>query len=676
MTVEIFVQNYSQGNSQVIPLDMPDETVWSWECFLASNGLRDAWSTDVEIPKTVPNMKALGIVGMLEGYQSKTIPGVLHIASRSIDVDVVVGTINESTVTVTLYERTIPADLSGKSIKEFLKDDFGTMFQWNKYSNQEEPDIFQRYVYGMAQNLEAAMWHPCWQLNHIIANVNQQAGTNLPYAPWDYYALSTGKKVCPQNARQTIEIYRDGDELKMRGSQHVINDLSWNGDTVVLFNRGCRAHITAITSFDKKTATTNNFHWMLSYDFNNDVTNTPTQARIVTIPSAQWSNGVVSETWDWNLSYPGEMRISMVSEGSGNPLDKYNLMEVLLIIDYLNYDDSDEDTDELEYIPRRPGLHVATSNLIERTYYVNGQIEHYDGSQFPEDDLDYRYKFVEWNGDRIGYFHYRTGHPNTHYMDEFTTTKETFAWFGLYWNLPDISIRDLMYAVAFSQGKKLMWENGDLVLKDLEHQDISGRGEILEITPNSELGRETFIKLEGGRIPILEEDNDRLEAEKSWYDCPLTYVYYVNAIMGKINQYSDLEVDDEGETEGGYSVPKYSCKFEDVDGFCIMTSNDTHHFLGRIKSFYTLAGELQWLTSMKPISVKIRQLVETYPDRLDLLTLDGHDFLVLNGEITEETVEYECLLMDQSRSNDVVVINNPDPYDDDDPDYPDDHDPD
>lgn len=692
MTLEIYIEDYNNQGSNVISLDMPDETVWSWENFLASDGLRDAWSTDIEIPKTVANMKALGIGGVLDN-QSRTVShGILHVMSRSVDVDVVLVSLNPETMTVSLFEHILPIEILGKNLKDFFTDSWDSLYQWNRYSNTMEPGTFQRYDYGMPQKYDAAMYHPCRQLNHLIAGVNQSAGCNLPYGEWSWYAVATGKRVCPQNARQVIEVYRDGDELTMRGSQHVLNDLSWSNTSEIVFNRGCRAHVTAWISYDKKGATTNNFHLMAAYDFNNDVTNTPTQARAITIPSATWANGCFKEEWDWNLtSGDGVLTIYMVPEGTGNPLDRYNLLEALFIIDYSNYDPEEyTDTDELEYIARRPGMHIASKN---GTYWINGQQNVYDGSNYNSEDLDHDYRFCEWDGSTIQIFRNQTGHPSTLYPLNIPTTQETFAWFGYFVNLPDISIRDLVYAMGWLQGKKAVWENGEVVFKELEHLSIEGMTTKIEM--NNTLARKNFLKLEGGNIDISEIDNDRLELEKAWYSCPLTYVERVNAIVGRIHQYSNLKmIDDAMEPHD----QMWECDYDQPEGFCIMNTNSTYHFLGRIDFLYNLDGALGWLKYMKPVKATIRQEVETMPDRLDFISIDGRDFLVLSGEVNEGVVEYEGLLLylddnasidppgevesqdseEHEGDGDDWDPTRPDDYDPDDepdwPDYEDDHD--
>ena len=642
MLLEVFIDPYGGYQGGVISMDIPDETVWSWENFLFSDGLRDAWSTDIEIPKTVANMKALGIGGALDGQDKTVSQGILHVSGRSLDVDIVLVSLNPETISITLFEKILPGEILGKNLKDYFTDSFDSLYQWNRYSNVDDPSVFQRYDYGMPQKYDAAMYHPCRQLNHLIANINQLENIKLPYGPWSWYALSTGKKVTPQNSRQVIEVYRDGDELAMRGSQHVLNDLSWSPTSEIVFNSGCRAHITAWVSYDKKSATTNNFHLIAAYDFNNDVTNTPTQARIITIPSATYANNVFKEEWDWNLtSGDGTLTIKIVDTASGNELDKFNLLEALFIIDYTAYDpDNWEDTDELEYIGRRPGLHIASKN---GTYWFNGQQEVYDGSSYADDDLDHDYRFCEWDGKTIQIFYNRTGHPNTLYPLNIQTSQETFAWFGYFWNLPDISVRDLICSMAWMQGKKAVWENGEVIFRDFIHQDIEG--EILQITMNDTLGRNNVLKLAGGNIMISEIDNDRLEIDHTIYNCPLTYVERVNAIVGRIHQYSDLEaVEDAMEPHDQL----WECDFEDVDGFCIMQSNSTYHFLGRVDYFYELDGDLSLLKMLKPVKVTIRQEVEVMPDRLDFISIDGRDFAVIEGSINEGVIEFTGLLMEMN----------------------------
>ena len=142
----------------------------------------------------------------------------------------------------------------------------------------------------------------------------------------------------------------------------------------------------------------------------------------------------------------------------------------------------------------------------------------------------------------------------------------------------------------------------------------------------------------------------------------------------------------------------WECDYDQPEGFCIMNTNSTYHFLGRIDFLYNLDGALGWLKYMKPVKATIRQEVETMPDRLDFISIDGRDFLVLSGEVNEGVVEYEGLLLylddnasidppgevesqdseEHEGDGDDWDPTRPDDYDPDDepdwPDYEDDHD--
>lgn len=658
-------------------IDMPEDTVWSWDSFLASNGLRDAWSTDIELPRTANNCRALGISGMLDQFQDRVQRGILHIAGHTLEVDIVLASLAEN-ISITLYERILPKEVMGKSLKDFFEDDYATIYDWNKYSRSEDSTVFQYYTMGVPDG-DIAMFHPCMRLNTMIQQINWDNNINLPMGDPGWYAISTGKNVCPQNQRQVIEFIRDGKDWTFRGGQHVINSLSWNGTEEIVFDRGSRARIKAWLSYDKKDTVTTGSFWMLSYDYDNTYTNAPTQAKIISIPSQTYANGVVYEEWEWHLLAPGTMKFHVEDP------DKYKLLEVLLVIDYWDYDIAeDEDTDELEYIPRRPGLHIA-SNQTTGTgdnkriqYKINGNLENYDGTIYEDDDLDHDYRFFEWNGDIIGYYYNRTGHPTEHLYSSFYTYKQSFAHFGYYYNLPDITIRDLMYMLGWCLGKKIIWKDGELVFADLEQASIEG--EVETVSMNDTLGQSTRIKLQGGVIDIVQEDNSRLELEANWYDCPLAYMWWVNNIIGKLPMYSNAEKDPEAD-------PQWSCDYEQPEGFALMQTNSTNRFLQRIEPLYKLNGDLENLRNMISTKVRVKQHVEALPDTLDFITIHGHDILVTSGEIQDGEIIYEGMLLDKRWNDETQTYqydpapqpDNPDePSFPDDPDEPDDpwHEPD
>lgn len=617
-------------------VDFPqdEDFTWSWQTPFWSNGLRKAWSTDVTIPKTTGNLHALQLSNPLDGYRGEKIPGFIQIGGRTLDVDVVVGSISDEGISISLYERIIDEKILQKSLKSWFKDDNSTIYKWYSWAHTDYPEIFRNYVYGMDFNRSAAQRHPSCHLNPMIEHVNQVEGIQLPLVPDTWCALSTGKKVCPQNTIQMMEVYCEDSECKARGGQHVVNDLKFtNPTTGIYFNRGCKARVTVWVSFDKKGSVTTDSWFRIIYDYNDSTTNIPTQTWDVTIPTSQYANGVWMRSFDLTSLQHGDGTMSFKFGNDGIGDGKFNVLNAVLRFEYYDYDDSDEDTEELQYIPRRPRLLVTSND----GWFKVGGVEYTGVNE----------RYIDFDG-KLCYYHYnRTGHVGEHLTMSFGTEDRTFSYFGLYWNLPDITIADFLYSTAILQGKKASWKNGVVVHGDLVQKTLDEMfGEVIEekniiidnITMNDTLGMENFIALEGGEVKISDLDGNALVDSYDIITLPITYVGFVNPMCGKVNQYSDPEYDPERD------IP-WSCDFEQPDGFCIMKTNQFDRDLGRIDTLYDLKNGLEYLKYCLPTRVKIRQITSIMPDIYDIITVKGHDIMVMEGEMNKEEVIYEGLLM-------------------------------
>lgn len=614
-------------------VDFPqdEDFTWQWQTPMFSNGLRKAWSTDVTIPKTTGNLYALQLSNPLDGYRGEKIPGFIQIGGRTLDVDVVVGTISENGISISLYERIIDEKILQKSLKSWFKDDYSTIYKWYAWSHTDQPTIFRSYVYGMDFNGSCAQRHPSCHLNPMIDYINQEEGIQLPRVDDFWCALSTGKKVCPQNTIQMMEVYCEDSECKARGGQHVVNDLKFtNPTTGIYFNRGCKARVTVWVSFDKKGTVTTDSWFRIIYDYNDSTTNIPTQTWDVTIPTSQYANGVWMRSFDLTSLQHGDGTMSFKFGNDGIGDGKFNVLNAVLRFEYYDYDDSDEDTEELQYIPRRPRLLVTSND----GWFKVGGVE-YTGVYN---------RHIDFDGKLCHYHYNRTGHAGEHLTMPFGTEDRTFSYFGLYWNLPDITIADFLYSTAIMGGKKATWENGvvvhgDLVQKTLDEGEASCKDIVIEdITMNSTLGKQNFITLEGGDIEIVDLENNGLEDENDVMYLPLTYVWFVNPMQGKVLQYSNPEYNADD------AIP-WKCDYDQPDGFCIMKTNQYDRDLGRIETLYDLENGLEYLKYCLPIRVNVHQFTEVMPDLYDIITVNGHDIMVMEGEFNEEGVTYEGLLM-------------------------------
>ena len=300
------------NNGRNIQIDLPEDTIWQWDSHLFAGGLRKAWSTDMDIPKTLENCKALGISSII----SDEIPiksGILHQLGMDIVVEIAINSIDDETMNITLYEKCLDDKLLDKDIKDFFKDDQTTIIPWWRSSHVEyrNPNPYNQYemairpyYYGVDHFPKACQWHPSMNLRKMITKINLQGNYQLPLPPSDWMAISTRKRVCPENRVQVVEINQSGTKktglsYKFRGGQHVTNDLNLGLTEEVTFNRPSRMQVRLFISYhsnpNAQGYAPDNAAMKLTFKYSEDSGSD--------IPELNYYIGIPSHTWDCNVWY-------------------------------------------------------------------------------------------------------------------------------------------------------------------------------------------------------------------------------------------------------------------------------------------------------------------------------------------------------------------------------------
>lgn len=650
---------------------------WEWKTVRFSDGMQDQYSTDITIPKNGKNLQLLGAAGLLDRTQQPfgdmLSPCTLSTGQKQIDAYLEVISVTEDEINICVYERTI----DNTNIKKWLVDDNSTIFQWNVDTRSLYPNDFRMYWYGMGYNENAAQLHPYKPLNTIIDKVSQASGITIPHGDPKHCVVATNKYVCPQNKRQVIEGHwtkDSGEYAVMSGGQHVTNDLEWSWSpdvTEIKFNRRCKATINVFYAWEKKGSVTNRF-W---FNVVRSTPQTPDYVLTCFMNSNQWANRA---EWDADNNFTFEQGSTLKVHCISNNLQKYKTLDFVMIIDYRDYDIVDDDYGiEMQYVGRLPRLKVP-SNDKKYSFGVGQAFTEYDD-----------YQYLKFDGGVIGYHYNRVSHPAEHAAHYYQSIRCSFCYFGYYANLADIEVKDLLFGLSWLDHKKIakhvivdnyaIYPTVEFVSCD---ESIVVDGIIKETRMSDDrLGQNNYILQtdENPTNPVVTIPNKWLEESVTLHQSPFTYTPKRWGAWGCIDQYSNMEYNDEDES--------YKCDFENVEGFCIMDSGQTNTLL-----YHPEISTMDFEKLTQSIGVTI-ETTTMMLDFYDFVFLDGRKYFVVEGntDLNTNITTLTCLLvpMDDSvvptsgggtggsgQDNPPHDPNDPnDPDDPDQPDYPDPDDP-
>lgn len=601
---------------------------WTWETIRFSDGIRDQFSTDIDIPKTQNNMHLLDVAGLLDSMTqplgTQLAPCVMTLGDNVMDVYLQVVSVREEEMTICVFEKTIPNSILDTNVGKYVFDDDNSIFVWNVNTRNAYPNDFKTYWYGMGYNANYAQLHPSKDLNEVIQRVNAGAGINMPLSPSSKYVVATKKTVCPQNKIQVIEGHwtdDSGNYAVLSGGQHITNDceFSYSPDkTTITFNRNCKVSGKIYFSFKKKGYVTNSFPlYVCRYK----------QGEPVVAPAFNMISNTVESDVDW-----GTFQFSM-TEGCElrvmcNNTNKYEMLDFVIVLSITDYVINDDDYgQELKYIGRTPRIKVYSSDGLFK-FGDNPWQDMVDGSGGG-------YTYCWFDGTT-----YKThfGLTGSTYGGEETFTLEwcSLAYFGYWCNIPDIKVKELMWGLCWTDGKKLvnttihnMW----MLNKVLQYQDANDtaiiEGWISETRISSDrLGKDNYILSNGQKEeqaePISHIDNQWLENTKKLHESPFSYAPWRYGYWYCIDQYSDPEYDAESE--------ECKCDFNDVDGFAVAEAGTVQTLLYRLN--FDKMG-------FQDMTQSIEVDIHTYNDvkNLDFVFLDGRKYMVIEGSTDLKTGE-------------------------------------
>lgn len=642
---------------------------WTWQTIRFSEGIRDQFSTDITIPKTENNMRLLDVAGLLDSMTqplgTQVAPCVMNLGDNIMDVYLQVVSVREEEMTVCVFEKTIPKTIIDTNIGKFVVDDDSSIFVWNVNTRHAYPNDFKTYWYGMGYNANYAQLHPAKDINEVIQRVNAGAGINMPLSPSSKYVVATKKTVCPQNKIQVIEGHwtkDSGNYAVLSGGQHITNDceFSYSPDsTTVTFNRACKVTGKIYYSFKKKSTVTNSFPlYICRYNQGE-----PVFAPAYTIPSNSFASFVLADNYQAQMKQGSELRVQC------NNTNKYDMLNFVLVLTITDYTITEDDYgEELKYVGRTPRLQVWSDDGL----FKFGS----NAWQDMVDDSGGGYTYCWFDGTTYQTHYHQTGHATQQQTQAFILEWCSLAYFGYWCNMPDIKVKELMWGLCWTDGKKLvnttihnMW----MLEKVLQYQDANDtaviEGWISETRISSDrLGKDNYILSSGQdeehAAPISHIDNQWLENTKKLHESPFSYAPWRFNYWYCLDQYSDPDYDSD--------TDEYKCKFNDVDGFAVAEAGSVPTLLYRLEY-----DEMGFQNMTQSIEVDIH----TYNDvkNLDFVFLDGRKYMVIEGSTDLKTGEstLSALLMpynsEQLEPDHEYPQEDEDHWDgDDEPSYPDD----
>lgn len=512
------------------------DLAWTWKNIRFSDGLQDQYSTDIELPKTPNNMQILQISGLLDSatqlFGDKISPSVLTVAGDVTDAYLQVVEITEDTIKICLYERTFPGNMREKTIREVCRDDYTTIIAWNVNSLNAYPGWFRKYEYGMTYDHNYAQYHPVLPLTTVMAKVGQYTGLQIAAMPQNWWVMSTGKYLCPQNTKQSMEGVLTSDGFCIMGGGHVTNDLEFSYGTTstnrIVFDRECDVNMRLWVSWKARNNQANIPFIVTVLNGDNTTAATYTEQ----LRGDLYTNYVNERTIALHLQAGQQLMFDVTGGSTMDTVRCYGELDIT------NYETTDEDYGkEMEYVARTP-------RLVVYNYAANS--------------------YQSWNADASTWMlaYKQRGVSGTKHR-YYNLPWASFAWFGYWANVTNIKLKDLFWGIAWLLGKKPALKNGVLdyvPAEDTAQLDIC---RIESLQPSADLlGQTNTVSFDGQDNPriVTEIPNLWLANDKALHKSPFGYIRNLTQFVGSAAQYSNPEYD--ADNQG------YSCDFEDV-GFLI-----------------------------------------------------------------------------------------------------------
>lgn len=599
--------------------------------FRFSGGLRDTFTNDISIPKTPNNIHILNCYNLLDSpnqlYGERIMPAVLTVDGYMMNCYIQVVSVNSTTIDICLYELVIPNELRDKPIRDIIRDDDTTIYEWVARTKEHYPNEFKWYDYGSRYYNVYAQLHPVKPANTVLGKLSEITGYSMPSTDNDLMLMAQNKYVCPENKRQMIcaALVSNSATMVMVGGQHIVNDMEgWDGHTKIQessattlsFNRDCSGTFKAYISWGRKLNSGTNTYQVSLIKNNNFII-----GWTISTSSLGRRNGIiVSAEQPISLNKGDRLFFRLDSPTTSNPQDKFDLIEVIVDFVWDNYEIHPDDYgQELVYCNHHPNLLSWTSGNDTENHLFDG--------------FSSTFKIYNWNG---------TVNQNESF--QLILPWRGYSYFGYFCNLSDITVGEFLYSLCWYNGYGV--ENtidGGVQFVDRDRHKVID-GEITSISPTSTyIARKNYIVWNGQETdklyPVIEINSEWLEDQKILFESDFSLIDQ-NAIgRAKINQYT-IKYDSDG---------KASVDFHEIDGQVAVRIQTEENIQTHEKLELIPPHEMSDLDfSLIKASTEVE--IETFDDRIsgnDFLYVDGRKFMVVqtNTDIINKKTTITALLV-------------------------------
>lgn len=579
-------------NGEPLDISSEDEIIFTSTNFRFLSELREIFSTDFEIPKTIHNLTLLNytsIIDYLGQPLAHKIKGVLFMGENMMDVDIQVVEVTEERIKICIFEGILPERIRNLKINQTLPENQNWIKLFNGGTTFSTTNDFHLYDYGVSYIPTKAQCHPSIPLDSLKNALNQSIHPyHINFPQNDNYMVCSGLKVSPYNHKQIIEVaLGENGQCKLSGGQHITNDLTWTeeGTDVITFNRSCNVSMTIWLYFHNKNDNAEG-EFRLALD-----NNTWNYERWYQSIGTSVSN-IGGALYVYGYTVPSNyIRAGVKMSCSVFNYDLFKAFGAVIemnITDY-DYDETDFNT-EMKYVGRYPK--ISTLNW-------SGEGDEYHN--------------VVFDGEEDYY--------NTVYHQEnipIPTVKLSFCYYDMVTNVTSCTIAELLYNLQFLWGKKLKLDGYDITYVDINNAaELDPDHTIVNsyTLASTNLGKKNYVLYEGedeeNTQPFSTIDNDWLEDVVVLHKSKLMKCNSTNNRVN-ITQYSR-------DNDGSYS-------FEgDIESLIICKKFDSSNHL--ICDGLSAIG---YENLKKAVEVNFTTLGDCI--NCDYVNLNGHQYMVVECE--------------------------------------------
>lgn len=527
-------------NGEELDINSGQSVDWKWTPVRFQDDLTDQYTTDFDLPRNRKNVKILKASGILDSnnrFSSKLEKVLLSINGVILNAYMQVVSINEDTITVSVYEKFIPIETLNKRMIDFVKDDRSTIFPWKEDSWTKYPDVYKKYMYGPFRDFKYAHYHQSRSINYILDGISFASGFDLPHTDSQLWATATNKNVCPQNTKQVIEVnFTNGAYGVINGGQHITNDVSWSwqpDSQTITFSKLCNVSMNIWLSYSRSViGSGSDDYFEVIVDTATPLT--PTQDKIVFMPTTQHYNDIVTDSWTVPHNYIVPETTMQFRISSPNAFRFVSAVIEMTITDY-DIIDGDDYGIEMDYIYRNPMLRY-------RNYGDNTE------------------RYMEFNGTTQTYEPY-VGH--TQY--QLYCPDLSFCQLGYWCNLPDITLKELLFGLEWLNSKRFIRDKWEYKWVDIDTK-YKIKGEITEMEmTNDKLGQKNYLLFtsedEEDKSMVADIDNFWLESSSVLHKSPFAYSSWRMGTWAYFEQYSEKVLDED--------TGEHSAKYDEIDGLAV-----------------------------------------------------------------------------------------------------------